>query len=140
MWIDSRLEFSDAQAVTTTAPSTNVVDTVVPRNIGKGETLYVVVSVDVAVGGTTPTFDITLETDDNVGFASAATVGTIGPQITDVNGTLGAKFVQAIPYSGYEQYIRLQYTSGGTTPTGTFSAWLTNQEPESWESTPDAVN
>lgn len=138
MMIDSRLEFSDAQAVTTTAVSTNVIDLGQDRNIGRGRPVYVVLTVDVAVGGTTPTFDIDLETDDNEGFASAAVIASY-PQITDVNGLEGAQFVFTVPYNN-EQYLRLNYTSGGTTPTGTFSAHLTDQEPQSWESLPDAVN
>lgn len=135
MIFDSRLEFSDAQALSGAgaSPSTNVIDISQVRNIGKGRTMYVVVAVEVAVAGTSPTIDVTLETDDNDAFASAAVVANVGPQITDVNGVAGAKFVQAIPYSGYERYLRLNYTLGGTTPTGTVNAFLTDQEPESWE-------
>ena len=46
MLIDSRLEFSDAQAVTTTADSTNVIDLEVERQIGKGQPLFLVVLVN----------------------------------------------------------------------------------------------
>lgn len=140
MWVDSYLEFSDAQALTATAASTNVVDLSVARDIAKGQTLWAVLTVDVAVAGTSPTIDVTVETDDNAAFSSAATVGTVFPQITNVNGTAGAKFVQALPQGAYERFIRFQYTLGGTTPTGTVSLHVTDQEPESWQAYPDATN
>lgn len=136
--IDSRLEFSDAQSVTATAASTNVIDLSQDRNVGPGRVLYVVVHVDVAVGGTSPTYDIDLETDDNSAFSSATVIGSF-VQITDTNGTAGAKFYITIPADN-EEFLRLNYTVGGTSPTGTFSAYITDQEPYKHDTYADASN
>ena len=38
-----------------------------------------------------------------------------------------------------ERYLRLNYTLGGTTPTATVDAFLTNQDPASWLAYPDAI-
>jgi hypothetical protein len=140
MWIDSSLEFSDAQAIIADAASTDHVNLGSDRNVGPGAPLYVVVQVDVAVAGTSPTYDITLQTDDNSAFSSATTIASF-TQITDVNGVAGARFWIAVP-SENEQFLRLFYTDGGTGPTGTFSAWLTNEQPESTLGNmyPDATN
>jgi hypothetical protein len=46
----------------------------------------------------------------------------------------GDKIVLAVPYEN-EQYLRLNYTMGGTSPTVTLTAWMTDQEPEQWSAT-----
>lgn len=138
MWIDSRLEFSDAQALTTTAASTNSIDLSSDRDVGPGRPMWVVISVDVAADDTTgdETYVVDLQTDDNSAFSSATSIA----QITIARGTVaGTKFVIGWPYAN-EQHVRLNYTLGGTTPTVTLSAWVTDQEPESWAAQPDAVN
>lgn len=143
MLIDSRLEFSDAQALTVTAASTNVIDLESARQVGVGEVLYVVLTVDVALGGTSPTVDAVLQTDDNSGFSSAATVAAF-KQLTDAAGnpgaTAGSMIWIAIPNHSVERYLRINYTLTGTSPTATLSAFVTNQEPFDHTAYPDAVN
>lgn len=139
MIIDSLLEFSDAQALTATAASTNTIDLGSDRDIGNGRTLWLVVSVDVATDGTTgdETYQVDLYTDgtnDPVGAGSSILTFTI-PRST----AAGTKYVHAIPNAN-ERYLELNYTLGGTTPTATLSAWLTDQEPESWAALPDSAN
>lgn len=132
--VDAQLQFSAAQALTGTAVSTNVIDIagIAPgpgggateRRIGTGEPLAVVVFITVAAGGTTPTLQIDLQSDDNVGFASPAIVATSGSLAAAVL-TAGAKIVIPIPPGkATEKFLRLNYTVGGTSPTVTVTAYL----------------
>lgn len=137
MLIDSRLEFSDAQALTATAASTNVVDLGSDVDIGPGRTLWVILQLDVAADDTdgNETYVADLETDDNSSFSSATTIASVTITRGDAAGT---RYVIGFPYAN-EQYLRLNYTLGGTTPSVTLTAWLTDQEPESWAAYPDAI-
>jgi len=135
MYVDNTLEVSDAQALTASAASTDVVDLGSDRDIGQGKTIYLVVTVDVAADGTTAdeTYTVAIQTDDNSGFSSATTLTTV----TIPRGTAaGAMFVIPMPY-GNERYLRAYYTLGGTTPTVTLSAHFTDQEPYSWQAYAD---
>lgn len=80
MYVDAELQFSDAQAVTASAASTNIVDLGSPRNIGVGCELYLVCAVTTAMtdAGSDSTITVILETDDNDSFSSATTAQTIG--------------------------------------------------------------
>ena len=127
MFLDAQQLFSDAQAVTTTAASTNYVDLQVDGNLGIGEPMAVVVVVDVALddGDADETYVITVEVDDNSSFSSAAVIATKTATRGDVAGT---KYVLGIPAdSSAERYIRVKYTHGGTSPTGTYTAFLQPQ-------------
>lgn len=138
MLIDKRLEFSDAQALTATADSTNSIDLGSDVDVGPGRTLYLVVQVDVAADATTgdETYAVALETDSDSAFGSATTIGSI----TIPRGTAaGTRYVLGFPYAN-ERYLQLAYTLGGTSPTVTLSAWLTDQEPASWAAYPDALS
>lgn len=122
MLIDSQLLFSDAQALTATAASTNLIDHGSDRNIGVGEPLVAVITVDVALAGTTPTFQVTVQTDDNAAFSSAASVAQ-SLQYSAL--AAGAKVVVPLPPdTSPERFTRLNYTLGGTTPTITVTASL----------------
>lgn len=124
MIIDAQQLYSDAQALTATAVSTNLIDHGIDRNIGIGEPLAVVVIVDVALDRTTgdETYTVTLQTDDNAAFSSATTVA--GP-VSMTTYAAGTKFVIAVPPDTVtERFTRLNYTLGGTTPTGTVTAFL----------------
>lgn len=123
MFIDSQHLFSDSQALTATAASTNLIDLkVATTRIGVGEPMCVVISCEVAMGGTSPTMIATLQSDDNSSFSSAATV-VVSPTFSSF--AAGAKYVLPIPPgTATEQYIRLNYTMGGTSPTITVSAFL----------------
>jgi len=127
MYLDAQLLFSDAQALTATAASTNIVDLGVDGNIGIGEPMAVVVVVDVALDDTTgdETYVIDVEADDNSGFSSATTIATKTATRGDAAGT---RYVLSLPADdSAERYIRVNYTLGGTTPTGTVTAFLIPQ-------------
>ena len=127
MYVDAQTLFSDAQAITASAASENVVDFGSARDIGVGQELYLVVLVDVAFtdAGDDSTVAVTIETDDNVGFASATTVQTIGTFAAE--SAAGSRFVARLqPDAGWEQYVRLYYTvANGNLTTGSLTAFLT---------------
>lgn len=137
MYIDKLLELSDAQALTATGNTTNVIDLGSDRDVGNGQPLYLVLSLDVAPDGTTgdETYVFTLTTDDNSGFSSATTILT---QTVPRSTAAGTKYVLPLP-SANERYLRGTFTLGGTTPTVTFSAWITKEEPAAWAAYPDAI-
>lgn len=124
MHLDAQHLYSDAQALTATAASTNLIDhgPGAERRLGSGEPMAVVITVDVALAGTSPTFQATLQSDDAAGFGSAATVA----QSQSYSAlAAGAKVVIPIPPGvATERYTRLNYTLGGTTPTITVTAFL----------------
>lgn len=122
MYIDSQHLFSDAQALTATGVSTNIIDLGADRNIGVGEPMAVVINCDVALGGTSPTLVVTLQADDNSGFSSASTVIAL-PSVSTL--AAGAQLVLPVPQNlDTERYVRLNYTLGGTSPTVTLTAYL----------------
>ena len=139
MFLDAYLQFSDSQALTATALSTNVVDLgAADRNIGKGEPLGVLISVEVAADQTTGDEDYTfdVETASNAAITTARKLlarrvfesGT--PTAPAENADLlvaGFRFVLPIPPGGLdeaERYLAVRYTLAGTTPTITVSAHL----------------
>ena len=128
MMTDAQLLFSDAQAITVDAASTNVIDLGAVRQIGQGEPMGIAILVDVAADFTTgdETYEFELQTDDSEAFGSAADVHQ--QLITAARLTAGSLHV--IPLSPsilplLERYIRLRYDVSGTTPTITVTAWLT---------------
>jgi hypothetical protein len=133
MFMDQDLLFSDAQAVTATAASSNYADLGplfsgnLNRDIGVSE-MYISISVDVAMtdSGSDSTIAVSLETDDNTSFSSAATVATLVtiPAVT----AAGTKYFVRLPIATtvpYERYIQLRYTAAnGNLTTGSFTAAL----------------
>jgi len=122
MYVDSLLEFSDAQALTGTAVSTNVVP--VSANIGRGQPMAVVVTVGVAADYTSSdeTYQVTIQTDDAAGMSSPTVIASSGV----INGDdlpLGSKIVVPLGFSN-EAFLRINYVLAGSTPTATVSASL----------------
>lgn len=123
MYIDDLLKLSDAQALTATADSTNVIDLGVDRDVGKGEAMAFVVSVGVAadVADADETYSFQLETDDNASMTSSTIVA--GGAIAGASLTAGS--IHAFPIAtANEQYLQGVYTLGGTTPSVTIDAWV----------------
>lgn len=122
------LLFSDAQPVTGTTVSTNVVDlgatgTVygatapMVRDIGYGNDVDLSVTVTQSFNNLT-SITISIEVDDNVAFTSATTVFT-SPAYTLAQLATGAKYLlpDTLPAGTNERYVRLRYTVAGTAPT-----------------------
>lgn len=126
-YVDSQLLFSDGQALTTTAASTNIVDFGVDGNVGIGEPMAVVINLTVAADDTTgdETYVAALQVDDNSSFSSATQIGSATITRGDAAGT---RYIIPVPAdTTAEQYMRLNYTLGGTTPTVTLDAFLIPQ-------------
>lgn len=126
MYIDAELQYSDSQALTATAVSTNVLDHKQDRNLGQGNPFVVQVTLDTVAddADADETYTVTLQTDDNEAFASPAQVG--GVLIIPAGSPAGSKFYIAIPPDkAFERYSRLNFTLGGTTPSVTVKAMLT---------------
>jgi hypothetical protein len=122
MYVDRENLFSNAQALTATAASTDLIDLGQERRLGIGEPMCVVIGCDVAMGGTSPTMIATLQSDDNAGFSSATTV-VVSPTFSAF--AAGAKYVLPIPPgTATERYLRINYTMGGTSPTITVTTHL----------------
>lgn len=70
MYVDAALLFSDAQPVTAAAASTSYLDVGIARDIGTGEDLYVVVTVDTTFtdGSSNSTLDVYLYGDSTTSF------------------------------------------------------------------------
>lgn len=125
MYVDAKLLFSDAQAVTAAAASTSVVDLGAAREIGTGEDLYVVVSVDVAMtdasSDSTLTVDLYADSTESFTPDSKQTLFTI-PAVS----AAGAVFIAKIsPVLGAYRYLELYYTpNNGNLSTGSFTAFI----------------
>lgn len=126
MILDAHLLLSDAQAVSSSAASTNYVNlTGASNKIFDGEPMAVVVNVDVAADGTTTdeTYAFAIQCDDNTGFSSATTL--VSQTLAYGVLTAGSQHVLPIPVgAAVEKYMRLYYTLGGTTPSVTVTAYL----------------
>lgn len=130
MLLDLQNQFSNAQAITATAASTNSIDLGGIRNIGGGQDLFLVFIVTTAFTdvGSDSTVTPSLQTDDNSGFASAATIRTFDvlAALTPINTK---RIYRLEPYNDaslYERYIQIMYTvAGGNLTTGSITSFLT---------------
>jgi hypothetical protein len=150
MYVDSQNEFSDAQAVTASAISANVIDIfstvaggatgsasaiiagVAPNariDIGQGEDVYLIVNTVTAATdvGNDATMTVTLESADDAAL-------TVNPTVHFSSGALAfAAFSPAgsslvaikIPAALYRRYIGVRYTvAAGPLTAGTFDAFI----------------
>jgi len=125
MILDKTLELSLAQAVTATAPSTNVIDIAAARNIGAGEDLFLYIRVGAAAtaaGAATVSFQV--QTDSSPAMGTAVTVldsGAIPKASLGSNTALKFK----LPSAAFKQYLALNYlVATGPLTAGDFSAWI----------------
>jgi hypothetical protein len=137
MIFDATTLFSNAQAITATAASTNIIDlgatgtiygaaAAQTRDVGKGKSVPMRASVTESFNNLT-SLTISIETDDNAGFASAKTVWT-SVAYTLAQLQVGAQLLlpDDLPVGTDERYLRLKYTVAGTAPTlGKITAGVT---------------
>lgn len=126
MIFDNTLLFSDAQAITASAASTNTVDLgatgttwagqTLGRDIGKGNKIPLSITITEAFNNLT-SLHIALQSDDNSGFSSAKVVVVQVIVLADL--TLGKQidFPDYITQGANERYLRSNYTVTGTPPT-----------------------
>jgi PPE-repeat protein len=130
MILDTQNEFSNSQAVTATAISTNQVDTdsdSILKNLGGHEGVYLVLQVDEAFAGTATTLTPELLSDSVATLDGTPTVhasfGALATAALTAGKTVG---VIALPFGDYERYVGVRYTvAGGTYTAGKVSAYLT---------------
>lgn len=137
MIMDRTLLFSDKQAITADAASTNVVDlgatgtvygsaSPMVRDIGPGTQIPLIVTVTETFNNLT-SMAILVQVDDNSSFSSATTVYT-SPAYTLAQLATGAKYLLPdwLPVGTNERYVRLYYDITGTAPsTGKVTAGVT---------------
>lgn len=137
MYVDKQAEFSDSQAVTVTAISTNVMDLISNssgknplRDIGTGQDVYLVVMTTVAAADVSSdaTLAVTLESDSTADLATSATThfstGTLAFAAFSPAGTVLAAV--KLPKGEYERYLGVRYTvAAGPLTAGQFDAFLT---------------
>lgn len=139
MFIDSQLEFSDAQAVTSTAISTNVYDlqankqTNALQNIGIGDNAVLVVQTQTTATdtGSDATLTLTLESDSTADLATAPVVHFSTGAIAFANFAAAGKKVAVVKLpqtADYKRYLGLRYTiASGPLTAGKFDAFITTQ-------------
>lgn len=146
MIIDYENQFSDAQAVTSTAISSNVIDlgaTPTTRDIGNGQQLYLVVVTQTAATDTSSdaTLTVTLESDSTADLATSATThfstGALAFATFSPAGTV--LVATPLPLGSYERYLGVRYTvASGPLTAGKFDAFLT-PDIQKWVALPDAL-
>lgn len=135
MILDALCEFSDAQAVTATAISTNVMDLGpvtdnVLRDIGSGEDVYLVITTNTAItdASSDATLTATLESDSTVNLATSPTVHFSTGALAFATYAPAGSIVAAVklPRGNYEQYLGVRYTvAAGPFTAGALDAFLT---------------
>ena len=123
MILDTQTMFSDDQAITASAASTNILDlgasatptgaaAAISRDLGKSM-VPILIQVTTAFA-TNTSLKVSIQTDDNTGFSSAATALET-EAIAVATLVAGYKFViNWAPYTVNERYLRLYYTIAGS--------------------------
>jgi len=121
--LDYENELSDAQAVTTTAVSTHVIDiNSYPQYVG-GEDLYVNCTVNTAFGGGT-SIAVKLWTDDTTTVTDGADIVS-GDVVLTAAATAGTALLRVnLKGLALQQYIGLQYVIDGTMSAGAVDSRL----------------
>jgi len=152
MILDSRNEFADAVALNTGAAGTYLVgsqiDLGVARDIGNGEPLYLVVTVDtgITVASSTGTVSFSLASDASAAIAtdgSASVHATSKAWATSTTAIAAGTvlFAVALPMEGtvYERYLGILQTTGTTAiNAGKINAFLTTDVAK-WKAYADAI-
>lgn len=127
MYVDALLLFSDAQAVTAAAASTNYIDLgAVTRYIGVGEDLYLVSILDVAMtdAGSDSTLAVALEGDSTTTFTPDTTKTMYTFSAASAAGTV--KYAKISKDDASLQYLQVKYTpANGNLTTGSVTTFIT---------------
>lgn len=133
-------EFSDAQAITAAAASTNIIDMATTRQqVGVGVPIYLCVRTNTAPTDAGDSLSIELQNDSVSNFASPRVwmvlCGAAGAELTVTDArlaTAGAWIYRGVlPYECSERYTRLYYNNTTSNGTLTLDAWLSVQPPQS---------
>ncbi|MBK59427.1 MAG: hypothetical protein CML01_11565 [Pseudomonas sp.] len=114
MLFDAKLLLSNQQAITATAPSTDVIDTGSEKDVGKGGCVPLVIQVTEDFN-TLTSLSVAIQTDSDSAFGSPKTLATVTIVLADLKAGYITPVI-TLP-QGCERYIRLNYTVAGTAPT-----------------------
>lgn len=134
MFLDALLLLSDAQAVTVDAVSVNTIDLgnpTVKNRIGSGEPMAVLITFDAALGfgGSNETYTFEVIQSDNANLSTPDIVASrvYLPTTAALRAAGNRVLIPIPPGTPTKRYLGLNYNTGGTTPTGTFTAALMPQ-------------
>lgn len=115
MLLDAQNQFSNAQAITATAASTNVIDTGSTKDDGKAANIPLLIQCVEDFNNLT-SLTATLQTDDAEGFGSAVDLYEVTIPLADLVAGYQTPVI-TLP-QGVKRYLRLNYTvTGATAPT-----------------------
>lgn len=126
MILDQNSLFSDAQAITASANSTNFYDLGQPgvtaynsnqlkRNLGKAKETPLLIQV-VEDFNTLTSLQIIVQTDDNSAFSSAKDVMSVTVPLAELKAGYICP-IDKLPRGIVERFVRIRYVVGGTNPT-----------------------
>jgi len=127
MHLDEQALFSDQQAITATAASTNYIDlgaantppggsNAIQQDFGGGNDIPLLIQVTEAFNNLT-SLTVAVQVDDDTSFSSPTTVATSGA-ILRADLVAGKKIPPFnVPIGTDQRYLRLNYTVTGTAPT-----------------------
>lgn len=131
MILDDLLEFSDAQAVTATAISTDQTDRGAQAtldnpavDLGTGEDVYFVLSVGQTFTGLT-SLQADFVSDTNANLTTAPVVHVSTGAIPVASLVAGYIYAVKLPAGSYKRFLGVKYTVVGTGTAGTVDAFLT---------------
>jgi hypothetical protein len=149
MILDELNEFCDALAISTTGTGTFLLGDQIPlsvaRDIGSGEPVYAVISVDTAIGSTgnaTVLFKVVSDNSAAISTTGGATEHIVTSAIPKATLAAGYQMVFALPLEGaaYETYLGVLATVGtAKLNAGKVNAFLTC-DPKRWKTYADAVS
>lgn len=126
MIFDDTLTFSDEQAITADAASTNYIDlgatgtpfggSALVRDIGPGCPIPIAICVTAAFN-TLTSLTFQLQVDDNTSFSSATTVAQVTVPLAGLTAGAIIEGLDYVPSGADERYMRLYYDVTGTNPT-----------------------
>lgn len=126
MIFDAEALFSDDQAITADAASTNIIDLGAPgtpkhaaaaitQDVGKGRPVPLRIQATEAFNNLT-SLKVTVQVDDNSSFSSAKDVASVTVLLADLIAGYVAP-IEYVPRGTDERYMRLYYDVTGTAPT-----------------------
>jgi len=148
MILDERTEFMDQVDITAGTGTALVGDVIIltnARDMGNGESLYLMIQVDTQVDssgdGASVEFVLASDAQEAVATDGTATEHVSTGAVAEADLPAGKRFTYTVPVEGsaYEQYLGiLAKTTGEATTAGEVSAFLT-LDPAGWQAYPDAL-
>jgi hypothetical protein len=139
---DANLTFSDEQAITGAAISTNIIDLSAVRDVGTSPRplyLYSYVTTTFSDSGNNSNCTVILQTDSVEAFNSATNSFTVGVFAT--NSAAGTKLgpIVVSPTQANEPYLGVYYDVGGGNFTNAAVTTFLSYDPHVWSAYPDNV-